>query len=141
MVVLRIIFLLLIATGMSWLNAEGNPIIEAPYQPDYAKGLPERHLWSEVREEFMRTHYQEILNRYGIRLNCGTCTTVYADFPLSVSLTGKVKIRDVTIAKACGKPMAKKMLSDFSRYLRSYQYKPGLFGTTVLLRLGTGLKC
>jgi len=120
---------------------EPTAIVEAPYQPDYAKGLPEKHLWREVRETFLKNEYPKILARHHLKLNCSSCTTVYADFELQISLAGTVKIRNVTVAKACGQPMSKKLKADFSRYLEHYPYKPGLYGTTVLLRLGTGLKC
>jgi|JI10StandDraft_1071094.scaffolds.fasta_scaffold19271_2 hypothetical protein len=120
---------------------EPTAIVEAPYQPDYAKGLPEKHLWREVRENFLKNVYPKILARHQLKLSCGSCTTVYADFELNISLAGTVKIRNVTVAKACGQPMNKKLKADFSRYLEHYPYKPGLYGTTVLLRLGTGLKC
>jgi hypothetical protein len=123
------------------LAAEPNTIIDAPYQPDYAKGLPEKQLWREVRENFLKIEYPKILARHNLKLNCGSCTTVYADFELRISLAGKAEIRNVAAAKACGRPMNKKLKGDFSRYLERYPYKPGLYGTTVLLRLGTGLKC
>lgn len=139
--ILRLCMLLLVCYCPTVLTAETTPIVEAPYQPDYAKGLPERHLWREVREDFMRAEYARILARHHLKLNCSNCTTVYADFEISISLIGKPKIRKVTVAKACAKPMSAKMLSEFSRFLKRYPYKPGLFGTTVSLRLGTGLKC
>lgn len=123
------------------LAADPAGIIEAPYQPDYAKGMPERQLWREVREKFLRSEYPRILKRQNLRLNCGTCTTIYADFELSISLTGEPTIRNLVVAKACGRPMGKMLRADFSRYLENYPYKPGLYGTTVRLRLGTGLKC
>jgi len=135
----RLMFIFVACTALS--SAGGTGVVEAPYQPDYAKSTPEKELWREVRDDFMRAEYAGILRRHKIRLNCGNCTTVYADFQLSVSLTGKVKIKDVTVAKACGRPMPQKMLAEFSRHLAKYTYKPGLYGTTVLLRLGTGLKC
>ncbi len=135
----RFMFFFVACTALS--SAGGSGVVEAPYQPDYAKSTPEKGLWREVRDNFMRAEYARILRRHKIRLNCGNCTTVYADFEIAVSLIGRVKIRSVPVAKACGKPMHQKMLSEFTRFLEQYTYKPGLYGTTVLLRLGTGLKC
>jgi len=120
---------------------EPSAIVEAPYQPDYAKGLPEKHLWREVRETFLKNEYPKILERHHLKLNCSSCTTVYADFELNISLAGKAEIRNIAVAKACGQPMSKSLKRDISRYLERYPYKPGLYGKTVMLRLGTGLKC
>lgn len=94
-----------------------------------------------MREDFLRNEYPKILQRHKLKLSCARCTTVYADFAIAVSLTGQVEIERVQVAKACGLPMNKKLMKDFSSYVLRYPYKPGLYGTTVLLRLGTGLKC
>lgn len=121
--------------------APADAIIDAPYQPDYAKGLPERHLWKQVRDSFMRHKYREILKKHKLELSCNGCSAVYLDVAFSVSIAGEVRIYNVDAAKACGRDFPEAMRKEFLHFLRIYPYPAGLHGTNVRLRLGSGLSC
>ncbi len=121
--------------------AATNPIVDAPYQPDYAKGLPERQLWKQLRESFLKHKYRELLKKYGFELSCNGCSAVYLDVAFSVGMAGTVRIHRVDAAKACGKDFPDAMRKDFLHFLKIYPYPTALHGTSVRLRLGSGLSC
>lgn len=123
------------------LSAAPDAIVDAPYEPDYAKGLPDRHLWHQVRESFLKHRYPQILKKHGLKLNCGTCTTVYMDIAFSVGLAGNISVHSIDRTKACGGEFSEKLTQDFLDFLREYPYPASLRGKSVRLRLGTGLKC
>ena len=129
---------LLLSTALA---AAPESIVEAPFQPDYAKGLPERHLWKQLRDSFLRHKYRDLLKKYGLELSCNGCSAVYLDVAFSVSVGGEVRIHHVDAAKACGKDFPEAMRKDFLHFLRIYPYPAGLHGTSVRLRLGSGLSC
>lgn len=122
-------------------DASVNTIIEAPYEPDYAKGVPERHEWRRLRKIFLKKKLPLILRKHRDRLRCGTCMDVYMDVAFSVSLVGSVSVLKVEAEHACGGDFPPAMRDDFIRYLREYPYPKALLGKTVRLRLGTALKC
>ncbi len=123
------------------LAAAPESIVEAPYQPDYAKGLPERQLWKQLRDSFMRNKYRDLLKKYGLELSCDGCSAVYLDVAFSVGVGGEVRIHHVDAAKACGREFPEAMRKDFLHFLKLYPYPAGLHGTSVRLRLGSGLSC
>ena len=116
-------------------------IVEAPYQPDYAKGLPERQLWKQVRDSFIKHKYRDLLKKYGLELSCNGCRAVYLDVAFSVGLAGEVRIHHIEAAKACGRDFPEAMRKDFLHFLKIFPYPAGLYGTSVRLRLGSGLSC
>lgn len=121
--------------------AAAETIVEAPYQPDYAKGLPERHLWKQLRDSFLRHKYRDILERHGFKLSCNGCSAVYLDVAFSVGIGGEMRIHRVEAAKACGGEFPEAMRKEFLYFLKIYPYPAGLHGTSVRLRLGSGLSC
>lgn len=123
-----------------WLIAAAE-IVDAPYEPDYAKGYAERHHWKNLRENFIKHRYREILKRYSIELSCDGCSAVFLDVSLSVDALGQAHIHSVDRAKACGREFPPAMRGEFLAYLKSYTYPAILRGTSVKLRLGTGLSC
>lgn|GEM_PF-3185020 len=123
------------------LAAAPETIVEAPYQPDYAKGLPERQLWKQVRDSFIKHKYRDLLKKYGFELSCNGCSAVYLDVVFAVSLGGEVRIHHIEAAKACGRDFPEGMRKDFLHFLKIYPYPAGLHGTSVRLRLGSGLSC
>lgn len=116
-------------------------IVDAPYQPDYAKGLPERHLWKQMRDSFLKHKYRAILKKHGITLSCASCSAVYLDVAFSVDFAGTAKLHTVEAAKACGRPFPEEMKKEFLHFLKIYPYPTPLRGTSVRLRLGSGLSC
>lgn len=116
-------------------------IVDAPYEPDYAKGYAERHLWKALRDDFMDHHYRKILRRHNLSLSCNGCSAIFMDVSLSVGMTGSVHIHRIDKTKACGSEFRPEMRGDFLEFLKSYHYPAGLRGTTVRLRLGSGLSC
>ncbi len=116
-------------------------IVEAPYEPDYAKGIPERHEWRRLRKIFLKKKLPLILRKHRDKLRCGTCMDVYMDVAFSVNLIGGVTVLKVDAEYACGNEFPAAMRDDFLAYLREYPYPKVLLGKTVRLRLGTALKC
>lgn len=116
-------------------------IVDAPYEPHYAKGYPERHHWNNLRENFIKHRYKEILKRYSLELTCDGCSAVFLDVSLSVDALGQAHIHSVDRAKACGREFPPAMRGEFLAYLKAYTYPATLRGTSVKLRLGTGLSC
>lgn len=134
------IFLLILFWSTAIYSAP-ETIVEAPYQPDYAKGLPERQLWKQLRDSFLKHKYRGLLKKYGFELTCNGCSAVYLDVAFSVSIGGEAKIHRVDAAKACGREFPEAMRKDFLHFLKIYPYPTGLHGTSVRLRLGSGLSC
>lgn len=122
-------------------KTSANTIVEAPYEPDYAKGLPEREEWRRLRKIFLKKQLPLILRKHRDRLRCGTCMDVYMDVAFSVSLVGSISILKIDAQHACGGEFPPAMHDDFIAYLRNYPYPKALLGKTVRLRLGTALKC
>lgn len=127
------------AEGSEKISA--NAIVEAPYEPDYAKGLPERQEWRRLRKTFLKKKLPLILRKHRDRLRCGTCMDVYMDVAFSVSFIGAVNVLKIDAQHACGAEFPPAMRDDFIAYLREYPYPKALLGKTVRLRLGTALKC
>ena len=122
-------------------KTSASAIIESPYEPDYAKGLPERQEWRRLRKIFLKKKLPLILHKHRDRLRCGTCMDVYMDVAFSVSLIGAVNVLKIDAQHACGTEFSPAMRDDFIAYLREYPYPKALLGKTVRLRLGTALKC
>lgn len=116
-------------------------VVDAPYEPDYAKGVPERQEWRRLRKIFLKKKLPLILRKHRDRLRCRTCIDVYMDIAFSVSLTGSVNVLKIDAEYACGGEFPPAMREDFIRYLREYPYPKILLGKTVRLRLGTALQC
>ena len=116
-------------------------LVEAPYEPDYAKGLAERREWRRLRKIFLKKQLPFILRKHRDKLRCGTCMDVYMDIAFSVSLAGTISVKQIDTAHACGGEFPDAMRADFLEYLRTYPYPATLLGKTVRLRLGTSLKC
>ncbi|MFO1471219.1 MAG: hypothetical protein U1F27_09295 [Turneriella sp.] len=123
------------------IRSDNESIVEAPYQPDYAKGLPERQLWKQLRDSFLKHKYRPLLKKHGFELTCNGCSAVFLDVAFSVGLAGEVRIHRVDAAKACGREFPEGMRKDFLHFLKIYPYPAGLHGTSVRLRLGSGLSC
>ncbi len=116
-------------------------IIEAPYEPDYAKGLAERREWRRLRKVFLKKQLPLILRKHRDKLRCGTCMDVYMDLAFSVSLAGTVTPKQIDTAHACGGEFPEAMRADFLEYLNRYPFPAILRGKSVRLRLGSALKC
>jgi hypothetical protein len=122
-------------------KVSAHTIVEAPYEPDYAKGLPEREEWRRLRKIFLKKKLPLILRKHRDRLRCGPCMDVYMDVAFSVSLVGSISILKIEAQHACNGEFPPAMRDDFIAYLRNYPYPKALLGKTVRLRLGTALKC
>jgi hypothetical protein len=133
--------------AVSSLQADSPPgdtassIVEAPYEPDYAKGIPERQEWRRLRKVFLKKKLPLILRKYRDQLRCTTCIEAYMDVSFSVSLTGSVSIHKVDAERVCGGPFPPAMRDEFFAFLKDYPYPKLLLGKTVRLRLGTAFKC
>ena len=136
----RYILLLAVFCTAAFASAS-ETFVEAPYQPDYAKGLPERQLWKQMRDSFLKHKYRELLKKHGFELSCNGCSAVYLDVAFSVGMAGDVRIHRVDAAKACGRDFPEGMRRDFLHFLKIYPYPAGLHGTSVRLRLGSALSC
>lgn len=132
--------LLAIAGATFFMAAEAQEI-DAPYESDYAKPRSEARLWHEMRDSFIRHAFSKILQKHGLRLNCGDCSSVFMDVSFSVDEQGKVRVKGIDRKKACGGDFSSAMEADFIAFLHTYPYPQPLRGSRVRLRLGNGLKC
>jgi len=121
--------------------AAADAVVDAPYEPDYAKGIPERREWRRLRKVFLKKKLPLILRKYRDQLRCTTCIEAYMDVSFSVSLTGSVSIHKVDAERVCGGPFPPAMRDEFFAFLKDYPYPKLLLGKTVRLRLGTAFKC
>lgn len=116
-------------------------VAEAPYESDYAKGQPDRQLWRDVKDSFLRHRFGKILKKHNLALGCAGCTSVFMDVSFAVTEQGTVQIRGIDRQQACGHDFPAAVKTDFLKFLNDYPYPKPLHGTTVRLRLGSGLKC
>lgn len=114
---------------------------ETPYESDYAKGLPDRQLWRDVKDSFRKHRFAAILKRHKLALSCASCTSVFIDVSFAVSERGAVQVKAVDRKQACGGEFSAGLEADFLRFLNDYPYPKPLHGTRVRLRLGDSLKC
>lgn len=129
------------STVQQTLDAAEQHVVDAPYQPDYAKGVPERHLWHQLRKAFIRHRYTQILKRYRDKLRCDACISAHMDIAFSVDLAGQVNIHHIEKEQACGGNFPQGMREEFIHFLKSYPYPTSLKGTSVRLRLGRHVRC
>lgn len=130
-----------IADFVATATKADNAIIDAPYEPDYAKGLPERREWQRLKKAFLKKRLPLILRKYRDRLRCPTCIDAYMDVAFSVNLAGGVTIHKIEAQRACGHDFPDGMQQEFLQYLKEYPYPKILLGKTVRLRLGSALQC
>jgi hypothetical protein len=116
-------------------------IPETPYESDYAKGQPDRQLWRDVKDSFLRHRFSTILKKNNLALSCARCASVFMDVSFAVNEQGGAEIRGIDRKKACAGEFPKNMETAFLKFLRDYPYPKLLHGTRVRLRLGNSLKC
>lgn len=135
---MRKLFLILLLSKAVLSDEEELP---ATIEPDYAKPLPERQLWKQVRENFLKHTYPRILKQQKLALSCDGCSAIYMDISFSLDSAGVVSIKAIDRTKACGGEFSPVMREEFAHFVRIYPYPTALRGTSVRLRLGTGLSC
>lgn len=107
----------------------------------YELNRPQYNAWNLVYQEWMTKEYGKILKENNLKMNCGTCVSVFMNAVITIDSLGKLKNYQVVKSKKCKETFSKKLEERFMQWFFSFKFPIELYNSKFEVKLGTGLKC
>ncbi len=97
--------------------------------------------WNTIYSTWLNSEFKQILKKYNLRLNCGSCVSVYIDVIFTIDCNGKVNDYTITKDNICGNKATQEQIKSFMKYFKLIVFPDNLRNIRIKTKLGNGLKC